>query len=363
MSYQYHIFGRAEPTLVYDHPPFELLLFWPLAYLSYPVAYVLWDLLNVALLAWSLYLLKPYTARCGTDARLLLTISTIYPLISTLREGQDSILLLLAYSVAFLSLKRDNQFAAGCALGAGLFKFQLVLPLLLVFLVRKRWRIVLAALSAGTGLGLLSLALVGRKGIHSYVELLLTVTQHGRHYVPTIGMPNVRGFVETVFANRVSHQHLSFLVAVVSVGLLGWTIRQWGNVSWEPRKKTYDLVFSLSLLVSLLVAYHSFMHNLIVLVLPTALLLDYCAASGRGAFRRWRPILPLIVLFLVTVFLNVEGGNMFSFLFVPLLWFAFAISEEIPLSREWASAQLAIAGAPPRPVAVAGAHRGGENRL
>ena len=63
---------------------------------------------------------------------------------------------------------------------------------------------------------------------------------------------------------------------------------------------------------------------------------DYCATSGRGVLRRWQPVLPLILLFLLTVLLNVEGGNMFAFLFVPLLWFAFAISEEISRARELA---------------------------
>jgi hypothetical protein len=336
MSYQHSIFGRVEPTLVYDHPPFEMLVFWPLAYLPYPAAYLLWDLLNSALLAWSLYLLKPYAGNFDATERLFLTVSMLYPLISTLREGQDSIPLLLAFSVAFVNLKNDNQVAAGCALGAGLFRFQFVLPFLLVFLMRKRWRVVFGALTAGIGLGLLSLALVGRNGVRAYVELLLRVIQHGGHYVPTIGMPNVRGFVEVVFANRVGHGYLNVLVAVSSLTLLGWTLRKWGKLAWDPGKKTFDLLFSQSLVVSFLVAYHSFMHNLIVLALPTLLLLDYCAASGRGGLRRWRPVLPLILLFLLTVLLNVEGGNMFAFLFVPLLWFAFAISGEISRARELA---------------------------
>jgi len=340
MSYQRAIFRRTEMTLVYYHPPFEVVLFWPLAHLSYPVAYLLWDLLNVALLAWSAYLLKPYAGDLNTAARLILTAVIAYPLISTLREGQDSIPLLLVYSAAFVSLKKGKQFAAGCVFGAGLFRFQFVLPLLLVFLVRKRWRIVLGALSAGIGLGLLSLALVGWKGVRSYAGLLLTVTQYGRHYVPTIGMPNVRGFAETVLADRVGHRYLNVLVAVSSLTLVGWLIRKWRRPDWDPGKKNFDLLFSLSLVVSSLVAYHSFMHNLIVLALPVALLLHYCRGSGRSTFSRWQPVLPLILLFLLTVFLNAAGGNRFSFLFVPMLWFAFAISAEIPRAREQAAGAI-----------------------
>jgi hypothetical protein len=333
MSYQFRIFGRASVIRIYDHTPFEMLAFWPLAYLPYPAAYLFWDLLNLALLVWSLYLLKPYAGNFDTAERLLLTVFIAYPLISTLREGQDSIPLLLALSVAFVNLKKDNQFAAGCALGAGLFRFQFVLPFLLVFLLRKRWRVVLGALAVGLSLGLLSLALVGWKGVRSYVELLLTITRYGRFYVPTIGMPNVRGFVEAVLANRVGHGYLNALVAVSSFILLGWAIHRWGKLNWDPGEKAFDLSFSLSLVVCFLVAYNSFMHNLIVLALPMLILLNYSAEISQGALSRWRPVLPLILLFLLTVFLNVEGGNMFAFLFVPLLWFALAISGEISRAR------------------------------
>jgi hypothetical protein len=334
MSYQQSNFGRIEPTLIYNHAPYEMLIFGPLAYLPYPVAFLVWDLLNLVLLATSLYLLKPYAANFDTASRLFLTLVMVYPLLSTLREGQDSIPLLFAFCVAFVGLKNDNEFAAGCAVATGFYRFQFVLPFLLIFLVLKRWKFVLGALTVGIGLGLLSLALIGWTGARTYVESLLTVTRQGQHYVPTIGMPNVRGFIEAVFAGRVGHSYLGVLVAVGSVALIAWPIRKWAKLAWDPGQKTFDLVFSLSVVVSFLVSYHSFMHNLIFLALPILLLLDYCAASGRTALSRRGLILPLILLFVMTLFLNVAGGNRFAFLFVPLLWLAFAISEEIPRARQ-----------------------------
>jgi hypothetical protein len=332
-SYQRNIFGRTEPTLVYNHAPYEMLILAPLTYLPYPVAFLVWNLLNLAFLAWSLYLLKPYASNLDTASRVLLTLLVLYPLVSTLREGQDSIPLLLAFCLAFVSLKQDNQFAAGCALAAGLFRFQLVLPFLLVFLVRKRWRVVLGALTVGVGLGLLSLALVGWIGARVYAESLLAVTHQGRHYVPTLGMPNIRGFLDTVFANRVGRWYLTGVVAASSLALLGWVIRKWGESDWDPVQRRFDLLFSLNLIVTFLVAYHSFMHNLIVLTLPMLLLLDYCRAGGRGALSRRRPILSLILLFSMTLFLNLAGGNRFNYLAVPLLLLAFAVAGEVTHSQ------------------------------
>jgi hypothetical protein len=336
MYYQQKTFGRVSELRVYDHTPVEILVFWPLSYLPYWAAYLSWDFLNLALLGWSLCLLKPYAGNLDTAARLILTAVIAYPLISTLREGQDSIPLLLAFSVAFVSLKKGNQIAAGCALGAGLCRFQFVLPCLLVFLARRRWRVLLGALAAGGGLGVLSVALVGWNGVRSYVKWLLTVTKYGRYYVPTIGMPNVRGFAEALLANRVGHGYLNVLVAASSFILVGWVIRKWGRADWDPGKKAFDLLFSLNLVVSLLVAYNSFMHNLILLALPVLLLLHYCAGSSRFGLARWRLVLPLILLILMTCLLNLEGGNRFTFLFMPLLWLALAISREIPPAREQA---------------------------
>lgn len=340
MSYQHRIFGRVEPTLVYDHPPFEILVFWPLAYLPYPVAYLLWDLLNLVLLAWSLYLLRPFAGNIDTKSRLTLTLAALFPLISTLREGQNEIPLLLACVGAFVCLKKRREFAAGCALGAGLFRFQFVLPLLIVFLALKRWRIILGSAAVAAFLGLLSLALVGWAGIQDYIKLVLTLAKSGAFPTLVPAMPNVRGFVDVLLSGRVEQRYLTALVVVGSLALLVWPVAKWRRRRWDPGDKAFDLLFSLGVVACAMVSYHSLIHSLLVLILPALLLLDHAAGAHQGGPGRWRAMLPLILLFLMTGFLNVEGGNRFSFLFVPILWMAFAISGEIPRAGEQAGSGI-----------------------
>src|SRR5579862_2099349 len=53
------VFIRQGP-LPYNHPPFEALVFAPLTRLSYPAAYVIWDGLNLLILASLPFLLRPY---------------------------------------------------------------------------------------------------------------------------------------------------------------------------------------------------------------------------------------------------------------------------------------------------------------
>jgi hypothetical protein len=83
-------------------------------------------------------------------------------------------------------------------------------------------------------------------------------------------------------------------------------------------------------------SHYLLIHSLVVLLLPALLILDYTAGAHPKGFGRWRPLLPLNLLFLMTVFLNVEGRNRFGFLFVPILWLAFVISAEVPRARELA---------------------------
>ena len=334
LALQKRLFGRTVPVDLYDHPPFETLPYWALAYLPYSTAYVLWDLLSLTMLGWSLYLLKPYAAHFDTGSRLVLTLTVLFPLISTLREGQNQIALLLACAAAFVCLKKRQEFAAGALIGAGLFRFQFVLPLLLVFLIIKRWRIILGAVAAAATLALVSLALVGWAGIRDYIELVLRLAKSSAFPTLVPAMPNVRGFVDVLLRGRVAARYLTALVVAGSLALLAWPVIKWRRRRWDPGEKSFDLLFSLSMVVCVMISYHSLIHSLVVLTLPALLLLDQTSGAHELAQRRWLSKLPLILLFLMTVFLNAAGGNRFSFLLVPILWLAVVIAGEVPRARE-----------------------------
>jgi hypothetical protein len=327
LSLRERLFGPAMPVDVYLHPPFEALLFSPLARLPYPVAYILWDLANLLMLAACVYLLRPFALHLNTESRLLLTLAMLYPLISTFGEGQDSIMLLLLYVLAFINLKKGRDIWAGCALGASLFRFPLAIPLLLVFVVRKRWRVVLSASILGALLGAVSLALLGWTGIRTYAHLLLTLT--GATYTAAPQMPTVRGFLDTLLASRVPERPLSLLVALSSLALLAWLLQKWRNRSWNPAGRSFDLLFSLSLVVAFMLSFHSLIHTLMVLALPVLLLLDDWAASRKTGIRRWLTVAPLILLIVTAVLVNEMTVNSFTYLFPSILLFAFAISAEI----------------------------------
>src|ERR1700722_13012179 len=101
---QRDLFGRETPLLEL-HPPFEALLYAPLAKLPYLWAYVLWGMVNIGLWMASVYFLRKSVPVPKQTFRFLAVCFTFFPLWLTLHGGQTSILLLLSYSLTLFGLK------------------------------------------------------------------------------------------------------------------------------------------------------------------------------------------------------------------------------------------------------------------
>ena len=115
--------------LPYIRPAYQALLFAPLTFVSFRVAYALWFLLNVLLLFLCLRLLRPWTENLRAVWGLLPVAIALgfIPLGFAFMQGQDSILLLVLASATLVLLKRRKTFSGGAMLAMGLFKLQLVL--------------------------------------------------------------------------------------------------------------------------------------------------------------------------------------------------------------------------------------------
>ena len=99
---------RGGP-LPYLRPPFETLLFVPLTLLSYPQAYFLWTAINLGIAVWVPFLLRQHVPDLRPVSSWLLALLPLAftPIFFALVQGQDSILLLLLYSVAYLALQKE----------------------------------------------------------------------------------------------------------------------------------------------------------------------------------------------------------------------------------------------------------------
>jgi len=99
-----------------------------------------------------------------------------------------------------VSLESGNECAAGAILGVGAFKFQLVIPVALLFLAWRRWRCAMGA--AITGTLAVAVLLVRLAQAMIYAQSLLTfgaqarsVPGHLWYPLPPNLMPNLHGLI------------------------------------------------------------------------------------------------------------------------------------------------------------------------
>ena len=97
----------------------------------------------------------------------------------------------------------------------------------------------------------------------------------------------------------------------------------------------FDLQFSLGVVVAVLVAWQTNIHDLCLLTLPLVLLLGYCLRnrnSESSKFHLLYPALPLLIgpLWMV-LWLRLGHVNLMA---IPMIWWVWKIGEELSGSAE-----------------------------
>jgi hypothetical protein len=323
--------------LPYNHPPFEALIFEPLASLDYPTAYLAWSAINLAILGLLPFLLRRYIPVVAEYPAFvwLLVLLGFFPVLVALLQGQDVILLLLLNALAFAALKRNADTLAGCWLGLSVFKFQLILPLVLILLCWKRGRAVQSFVVTAAVLAAISVAITGWAGALRYPWYVLHFEKFMERGGIAVDMPNLRGLLEGWSFSGFRGAHV--ITIALSIGLLGW-------VSVKGRRRThssqrfdtqfdpeFDLQFSVAMVAAVLASYHAFPYDLSLLVIPVLLMVNY--AIETASLRRYRNcalMLPVGLLFLSPVYMllwiRLDHFNLFAT--VLLLW-TWGIAREL----------------------------------
>jgi Glycosyltransferase family 87 len=272
-----------QDALPYNHPPFEAALFVPFTYTSYPSAFVLWDLANLGMLITLPFLLRPHLPQLQNYPwpLWLLTSLAFFPIFAALLQGQDAILLLGLYALAFVGLKRNRDGLAGGWLALGLFKPHLVLPLILLLLVQGRKKILYGFLPIATVLALISTAIVGKERMLLYPSYVANLEGNlARGAIIPSDMPNLRGALNILFPGI---SHIVPVVLVISLGVFLYA-------AWKCRNRSlFDLNFSLVALTTVLVSYHAMIYDLSLLMVPVLLLANELLAKGK--FHGYRSVL------------------------------------------------------------------------
>lgn len=267
-------------ALPFNHPPFEALLFVPFAYFPYRVAYLLWTLANLGMLATLPILLRPYVpvlARLPSVAWTLASLA-FFPIFFALLQGQDAILLMFLYGLAFVALKNQRLVAAGAWLACGLFKFHLVLPFLFLLLIQQRTfeerkKLLGGFVAVAVLLGAISFATVGMRQMSMYPHYLLGLeaTTAGGAVNP-FDMPNLRGLLSLIAGDNRHFGIMAISLSAMLVLAAAWIAHRSPDDGDDPK-------FCLAVFTCVLVSYHALAHDLCVLALPVLLLLGWLSSS------------------------------------------------------------------------------------
>src|SRR5579863_7831119 len=119
---QQRIYGLSNSTLgkrflLYNHPPFELVIFFPLTKLQPITASWIWRAINLMLLVAALFIFKN-TMRRYTSLLVLVLISlAFFPVPYCLLAGQDTFLTFFLFAISLFLLNMGRDFTAGLVLG------------------------------------------------------------------------------------------------------------------------------------------------------------------------------------------------------------------------------------------------------
>jgi Glycosyltransferase family 87 len=331
---QYEIQHEVAPNvqnrtgaLPFVRPPFEAWLFRPLAHFSYRTAFVLWDLFSCGCLVAVMLLLREEVPalRQFSPIFIFAAILSYFPVFMALLQGQDSILLLAIYAVAFRALRRNEQFTGGMVLGLGTFKFPLLLPFLIPFVVtRKRISVVLGFLLTSLLLFAGSIATVGLSTAKYYPKYLLSIGRLAPGVNIPKDMPNIRGLLSVLLQSAASSKIGILILLLLSILPIAFVIRK-RPLNELGSASSVGLWFSLNLVVTLLVSYHCHSFDLCLLVLPAGSVFGALLSEELSPGIRKALISMLILVLFSPLYLLVCFGLNYSSL-LGLLLVAFAVA-------------------------------------
>lgn len=310
-------------------PAYQALLFVPFSLLGYRTAYCAFLVFNLVLLGIAFRFLRSQMDNLAKVYRWLpaAMFLAFIPVAVALMQGQDSIVLLALLAGAVNALGRNRELRAGVFVGLGLFKFQLVIPIALLFLIWRRWRFSAGFALSAALVGLVSLWLVGFAQSEIYVRSLVSMNLAGisaanrfRFPIPLNQMANLHGLISGL-ANAFLSE---FWIKAATVAISALVIFLVATRAHRKQRRADALLIAIT--ASAVVSYYLLLHDLSILLIPVALTLARCIEaevtgdmSGRLATRT------SALMFIAPASMVFIPGH-FYLVSLPLLAFLFVIS-------------------------------------
>jgi hypothetical protein len=292
----------AALNLPYGHAPFEAVIYRPLAWFSHEQAYRAWLLVSVGLLCGGFALVwrsLGSVPRSRWPTPLLLLLS-FYPVLGgTLYPGQVAALTFFWMALAIHLDRRNLPALAGVALAPCLAKPTLLLLLLPMLFVARRWRMLMGFALGTFALAGLSLANVGWAGCDAYVRMLL---QFGDWSGARRSSLNTAIYIDlNMFFGFVSGRDgwlpLVALVCVTSA-LIPLLVRLW--LAARRDGQSWGVAWATTIIWTMLLNAYTPFYDAVVVPLAALMMADFFYASaGRPPKAYWALLTLLYVTALV----------------------------------------------------------------
>lgn len=319
----YYLAQHSEVLRQFTHPPFEAVFYAPFALFPYVTAFRLWTCMSFCFLGLIFFLLRPYGNALDLPKLLLLLAVGFYPILTAIIQGQDSILVLFAFTLVFLAVKNNLHFWSGIFLGIGLVKPQFVVPYALLLIFHGHRKFIVGFVSSVLLLTAVSVLVFSNSVLTQYPAMLLHMndpTNAATFHLYTFAMPNIRGICALLLSGVLSRIGLDMCIGVLSLALLAWTSRI------RDAEEPGDLSFSLSVVVALLVSFHLLIHDLSLILLPVYLFLNHLQKyEPEWTLSNQIRVFSLLALFLTILIVQLAGSKDFAWATLPMLGFCVAI--------------------------------------
>ena len=237
------VISPSAQVLPANHPAYEYALLAPLTFCSYRSAYWAWLFLNLVLA----FVCARQLARSLDPWLAVALVGGFVPVACALLQGQDTVWMLFVFMLAWSS---STEFKTGALLGLGAFRFHVLIPVLLVYMLWGKWRVLKGLLLTAAPAAVGSVLLVGISGSLRYLREASSSTE-----VRNGPLANVYGLCQALWGHNRLALIVTFFVAVLAL----W---------YASRRKSPSL--ATATLVIPLASIHLQVHDLVVLLIPIA---------------------------------------------------------------------------------------------
>ena len=286
----------ADGLLPFDYPPHMAWLFAPLAWLPLSVAYGIWSLGQLALLAWFLWLLSRLTTHWEKRERRLMLVSVVAfaPLFYTILLGTFGLMLAVWILQFYIAIKDDRQCASGLWLSLASIKPQSIILLGIFLVAARRWRAILSVAVVGIFFFSVTGLMFGWNIWVDFARVIREVAQlSGEYGIYPKEMYNFRGVLASVLGDDAAEIVSAISLAAFLITILG-VLWLW-KTSWQ---KQTDLKFALTICLGLLFNLHLNPQDSLLLVIPAVLFYDTLRQRGlpRQQYAAFALSIPLVFI-------------------------------------------------------------------